>query len=99
MKTVEEWTLDPSTVKLLNMGKKMAGTVIRCCSGSLWVTQEGDSRDHLLSGGEEFLIETPGAVVVQAFTPALVQFGPRSSGSGSQESLERTLFERGERAA
>ena len=95
MKTMEEWTLDPSTVKLLNLGRKMTGNVIRCLSGSLWVTQEGDARDHVLSAGEEFVIESAGVIVVQAFTPALVEFGPR----GTQESLERFLFDPGSRAA
>jgi hypothetical protein len=95
MNTVEEWTLDPSTVKLLNLGKKMAGYAIRCVSGSLWVTQEGDGRDHVLAAGDEFVIESPGTIVVQAFTPARVEFGPR----GSQERLERFLFDRNGRAA
>lgn len=95
MKTVEEWTLDPSTVKLLNLGRKAAGHVLRCISGTLWVTQEGDARDHVLNAGEEFVIETPGVVVVQAFTPALVEF----EGPGTQESLEKFLFDRNGRAA
>ena len=95
MKTTEEWTLDPSTVKLINLGRKAIGQTIRCLSGTLWVTQEGDSRDHLLSAGDEFVIETPGAVVVQAFAPAVAEFGPHYS----QETLEQYLFDRGGRAA
>ena len=95
MKTMEEWTLDPSTVKLINLGRKMAGHVIRCLAGTLWVTQEGDSRDHVLAAGEEFVIESTGVIVVQAFTPALVEFGPRRT----QESLEDFLFDRNNRAA
>lgn len=95
MKTMEEWTLDPSTVKLLNLGRKMAGHVIRCLSGTLWGTQEGDGRDHVLAAGEEFVIESTGVIVVQAFTPALVEFGPRAG----QETLEQFLFDRNSRAA
>ena len=94
MKT-EEWTLDPSTVKLLNQGRKMVGHAIRCLSGTLWVTQEGDGRDHVLAAGDEFVIESTGVIVVQAFTPALVEFGPHQP----QESLERFLFDRNGRAA
>ena len=91
----EKWILDPSTVKLISLGRKLAGHVIRCLSGTLWVTQEGDPRDHILAAGDEFLIEAPGAVVVQAFTPAVAEFGP----GYSQETLEQFLFDRGGRAA
>ena len=76
MKTVEEWTLDPSTVKLLNLGRKMVGHVIRCLSGTLWVTQEGDARDHILGPGEEFAIESTGVVVVRRSPPRSSSSGP-----------------------
>jgi hypothetical protein len=96
MKTTEEWTIDASTVKLLNLGKGLVGHVIRCVSGTLWVTQEGDSRDHFLAAGEEFVIEAPGVVVVQALAPATGRFGPSPF---SQEKLEQYLFDRNGRAA
>ena len=96
MKTLEEWTLDPSTVKLVNLGNKLIGTVIRCTSGTLWVTQEGDPRDHVLHIGDELRIAMPGPIVIQAFTPAIATFGP---GTGAPESLEQYLFDRGRRAA
>jgi hypothetical protein len=92
---IEEWTLDPSTVKLLNQGRKMVGHAIRCLSGTLWVTQEGDGRDYVLAPGDEFVIESTGVIVVQAFAPALVAYGPHHS----QEKLERYLFDRNGRAA
>jgi len=95
MKTTEEWTLDPSTVKLINLGRKAIGQMIRCLSGTLWVTQEGDTRDLLLSAGEVFVIETTGVVVVQAFAPAVAEFGP----GYSEEMLESYLFDRNDRAA
>ena len=41
--------------------------------GALWITQEGDLRDHVIEAGEMFLISQPGKVVIMALrrrTPA-----------------------------
>jgi Protein of unknown function (DUF2917) len=46
--------------------------VIRCVSGTLWITQEGDFKDHFFAVGSEFEIDRPGVTVVQAFTPASI---------------------------
>lgn len=35
-------------------------------SGTLWITQQGDSRDHILSAADTFTTKTTGKVVVQA---------------------------------
>jgi hypothetical protein len=59
------------------------------------VTQEGDARVHVLPAGDEFVIESTGVIVVQAFTPAPPEFGPRAE----QESLEQFLFDRNSGAA
>lgn len=42
------------------------GDVIRCLSGSLWVTQEGDLRDYILVPGQDFWVTRTGTVIVQA---------------------------------
>ncbi len=48
------------------------GTRIECLSGSLWITQEGDTRDVVLGPGEELTLERAGATLVHAFVPSLV---------------------------
>lgn len=93
----EELTVDLSTVHLINLGRKMADRVIHCVSGSIWVTQTGDSRDHILDAGQEVLIESPDVVVIQAFSPALVRITPRER--LTEESLDQYLFDRNDRAA
>jgi hypothetical protein len=39
---------------------------VRCLEGMVWITQEGDSRDHLLSAGQELRLEGLGRVVAEA---------------------------------
>jgi hypothetical protein len=47
--------------------------VIRCLQGRLWVTQEGDWRDHLLRAGEVFLAAKAGRILISALDDARVQ--------------------------
>jgi hypothetical protein len=47
-----------------------AGLTILCLKGELWVTQEGDSSDVVLSAGESLLLERNGLTVLYALTPA-----------------------------
>src|SRR5262245_37913580 len=42
------------------------GRVLYVLSGMAWVTQENDSRDHLLGPGGLFRVQIPGRVVVEA---------------------------------
>lgn len=39
---------------------------ITCQAGALWVTREGDQRDHCLNEGETYRTTNPGWVIVQA---------------------------------
>lgn len=56
--------------RVLNLGRGLGGRVIRCLSGSLWITQENDSRDHLLQPGDDWVLGDAGTVVLQAFGTA-----------------------------
>jgi hypothetical protein len=40
-------------------------TRLICQGGRLWITQENDPADHILSNGDEFIIPRVGKVVVQ----------------------------------
>ncbi len=55
--------------ELLNLGTQMKGLRIVCRDGKCWITQTGDSRDHILSTGETFLVETAGQLIITAMEP------------------------------
>jgi hypothetical protein len=42
------------------------GTRITCSRGMVWLTQEQDRRDHVLSAGETFVCDRAGVVLVNA---------------------------------
>jgi hypothetical protein len=52
--------------EVLSIRDIQAGRVVYCLSGMLWLTQDGDSRDHVLGPGGMFRFERPGRVVVAA---------------------------------
>jgi hypothetical protein len=52
------------------------GDAILVTQGILWVTQEGDPQDYVLSAGERFVANRHGAVVVEALTDAALRFSP-----------------------
>ena len=50
------------------------GDAIAVTQGTLWVTQEGDPQDYVLSKGERFVAGRHGMVVVEALTDAAMRF-------------------------
>ena len=64
--------LSLSKRSLLRLEGTGQGAEVRCFSGALWVTQEGDFEDHFLDPGEKFVINREGLVVVQALADARV---------------------------
>lgn len=48
------------------------GLYLLCREGIVWITQEGDARDIILQAGEEFRLDRPGLVIVQAFSEAKI---------------------------
>src|SRR5215217_7980815 len=50
-----------------------AGAALQAISGKVWLTQEGDSRDHVLIGGTTFCTDRSGRVVLTGIdAPAVV---------------------------
>lgn len=45
-------------------------TRVLCENGSLWITQEGDSRDAVISAGESFTIRHQGLTILTALEPS-----------------------------
>ncbi len=46
------------------------GARIEARLGTLWVTQEGSSKDHIVGPGDSLVVTRPGRTVVQALQPA-----------------------------
>jgi hypothetical protein len=42
------------------------GLAVRCVSGALWITQDGDSDDIVLKAGQCFVLDRPGLALVSA---------------------------------
>ena len=46
------------------------GSLVLCLSGSLWLTQEGDTRDIVLEAGDEARIDHDGLSILSALSDA-----------------------------
>jgi len=54
-----------------------AGLEVRCLLGNLWITEEGDGEDRIITDGESFVLDRPGLSLATALTgPALVVVQP-----------------------
>lgn len=53
------------------------GHTVVCHSGSVWLTQDGDSRDIILGAGEAFTLDRSGPALVQAFERSAISVAPR----------------------
>lgn len=59
-------TLTLNKGALVDLRPPTHGFRIEVQSGSIWVTQTGDTVDHLLHRSENVVVDKPGLVVVQA---------------------------------
>ena len=48
------------------------GTRIMARIGTVWVTEEGEGRDHVVGAGDTLVVARPGRTVVQALRPAWI---------------------------
>jgi hypothetical protein len=51
------------------------GTEVFCLEGAVWITQEGDPRDIILSPGQSFALDRRGVAVVYALKEAAITVG------------------------
>ena len=61
--------LEPGQVVTLD---DAAGTRISARSGTVWVTEEGDSDDYIVAAGETLVVARGGRTLVQALQPACI---------------------------
>jgi hypothetical protein len=52
--------------ELTRLDGDVAGRVISCSEGVLWLTQAGNPGDHLIRAGEAFAIDRPGLVLISS---------------------------------
>ena len=52
--------------ELTRLDGDVAGSVVSCSKGVLWLTQAGTPGDHLIRAGEAFSIDRPGLVLISA---------------------------------
>lgn len=60
--------------ELLDLGEELQGTRIICQAGQCWITQAGDSRDHIVKSGGSFIIRARGRVIVAATDSCRIMF-------------------------
>ena len=48
------------------------GRTVKVASGSLWITQEGDRRDHHLGPGGSSRIDAPGLTLISALRRSVI---------------------------
>jgi len=52
--------------EMIRLDGDVAGRVVSCRKGLLWLTQTGNPGDHLIRAGEAFFIERSGVVLISA---------------------------------
>ncbi len=52
--------------EMIRLDRDVAGRVVSCRKGVLWLTQTGTPGDHLIQAGEDFSIDQPGMVLISA---------------------------------
>ncbi len=68
--------------ELVRLDGNVAGRVISCREGVLWLTQTGNPGDHLIRQGEAFSIERPGRIVIGALADSVCTVAGQKTGSG-----------------
>ena len=63
--------LEPGQVVALDDAQ---GTRIATRVGSVWVTEEGERRDHVIGPGDQMVIARPGRTLVQALKASWISF-------------------------
>ena len=58
-------TLDKGRIRRIRETRPF-GHRIECLSGSLWITQDGDSRDIVLAPGDSFSLDRAGDALISA---------------------------------
>ena len=61
---------------LLQVKRFTPGETIFCEEGIVWITQDGDAGDYILTAGEAFTSKSHGKLVVEAMREAALRLQP-----------------------
>jgi hypothetical protein len=64
---------------------------LTCHEGWIWLTREGDVKDHMLTAGRAVRLDRPGRVVVQALRPSRFSLGRESPRPAPMPPAYRTV--------
>ena len=70
------------------------GSLIRCLSGGLWITQDRDQRDIVLQAGESFTIDRGGPAIVWALAASSVEVVARRQPAVHHDDGRLSIFRR-----
>ena len=56
------------------------GSMVKCLSGIVWLTMEGDYRDIVLEPGESFVVDHDGLTILAAQQPNAIEVSARPQG-------------------
>lgn len=54
--------------------RRAQGTIVRVRCGTVWLTEQGDWRDHVLSRTQSYRIRGQGLVLIGAANPQVIEF-------------------------
>jgi hypothetical protein len=72
--------------EMIRLDRDVAGRVVSCRKGILWLTQTDAPGDHLIRAGEAFLIDRPGLILISALEESLYTV------SGARRNLPGTAW-------
>ena len=74
-----EKTLRLCRGELIRLDGDVAGRVVSCSEGVLWLTQTDTPGDHLVRAGESFSIGRPGVVLISALEDSVYALSGQKS--------------------
>lgn len=77
--------------ELIRLDRDVAGRVISCREGILWLTQTDNPGDHLLQAGKAISIDRPGVVLISALEDSVYAVAGRNHPPSSVRSLKQAL--------
>jgi len=86
MKAVLDIKPIPLATRSMHRIENGRGTEVLCLEGAVWITQEGDPRDIILSPGQSFVLDRRGVAVVYALKEAAITVGTPGHVSSAPDS-------------
>ena len=56
--------------QIMDLDDRQPRMAIECKSGVIWVTHSGESQDHILCAGRQYISKTKGKIIIEAIDEA-----------------------------